>query len=96
MMGAVRCSSHPMAAIPDRAYNAACARLASAMGVSIAAARRKVDVKAAQAGLQGTAAKVALAEELLVVAEGNSASTHTLLTELLEATAADANFMTED
>ena len=85
-----------MAGIPDRAYNAACGRLASALGVSIAAARRQVDVKAAQAGIQGTAAKVALAEELLVVAQGNSASTHALLTELLVATASDANFMTED
>lgn len=85
-----------MAGIPDRAYNAACGRLASALGVSIAAARRQVDVKAAQAGIQGSPAKVALAEELLVVAQGNSASTHALLTELLEATASDANFMTED
>lgn len=85
-----------MVGIPDRAYNAVCGRLASALGISIAAARRKVDVKAAQAGLQGTAAKMALAEELLEVAQGDSASTHALLTELLEATAADANFMTED
>lgn len=85
-----------MAAIPDRAYNAACARLASAMGVSIAAARRKVDIRAAQAGMQASAAKVALAEELLAVALGDSASTHALLTELLEATASDEHFMTED
>lgn len=85
-----------MAGIPDRAYNAACGRLASAMGVSIAAARRKVDIKAAQAGLQTSAAKLALAEELLVEAQGVSAHTQALLTELLEATASDANFMTED
>jgi len=85
-----------MAGIPDRAYNAACGRLASALGVSIAAARRKVDIKAAQGGIEGTAAKVALAEELLVVAQGTSATTHALLTELLEATASEANFMTED
>ncbi|MEY3463680.1 MAG: hypothetical protein RLZZ468_1458 [Cyanobacteriota bacterium] len=85
-----------MAGIPDRAYNAACGRLASALGVSLAAARRKVDIKAAQSGLRDTAAKLALAEEMLVEAKANSASTHALLTELLEATASDANFMTED
>lgn len=85
-----------MAGISDRTYNAACARLASALGVSLAAARRRVDIQAAQAGLRDTPAKVALAEELLVEAQTNSASNQALFTELLEATASDANFMTED
>jgi hypothetical protein len=85
-----------MAGITDRDYSAACARLASAMGVSLAAARRRVDIKAAQAGLRDTAAKVTLAGELLKEAQANSHGNQELLTSLLEATAADANFMTED
>jgi hypothetical protein len=85
-----------MAGISDRDYCAACAQLASALGVSLAAARRRVDIKAAQAGLRDTAAKIALAGELLADAEANSSGNQALLTSLLEATAAEANFMTED
>lgn len=85
-----------MAGLSDRDYSAACARLASAMGVSLAAARRRVDIKAAEAGLRDTTAKVALATELLAGAEVDRSSNQALLTSLLEATAADANFMTED
>jgi hypothetical protein len=85
-----------MAGIPDRAYNAACGRLASALGVSLAAARRRVDIKAAQAGLHDTAAKLALAEELLTEAQANSAGNQALLSSLLEAVSSEENFMTED
>ena len=34
-----------MAGIPDRAYNAACGKLASQLGISLASARRKVEVE---------------------------------------------------
>jgi hypothetical protein len=85
-----------MAGLSDRDYSAASARLASAMGVSLAAARRRVDIKAAQAGLRDTPAKLVLAAELLAEAEAHSSGNQALLTSLLEATAADANFMTED
>jgi hypothetical protein len=85
-----------MAGIPDRAYNTACGRLATALGVSLAAARRRVDIKAAQGGLRDTAAKLALAEELLSEAQANSAGTQALLTSLLEAVSSEENFMTED
>lgn len=85
-----------MAGIPDRGYNAACGRLASALGVSLAAARRRVDIKAAQAGLRDTAAKLALVEELLTVAQADRADTQALLSSLLEAVSSEENFMTED
>ena len=50
-----------MPAIPDRHYNAACGRLASQLGLSLASARRKVDVRAVKDGIRDTAGKVALA-----------------------------------
>lgn len=85
-----------MAGIPDRAYNAACARLATAMGVSLAAARRRVEVKAAAAGIRDTAGRQALAEELLTEAAATSAANHEMLSSLLEAVGNDENFMLED
>ncbi|MCP9882833.1 hypothetical protein KBY65_10145 [Cyanobium sp. Alchichica 3B3-8F6] len=85
-----------MAGIPDRAYNAACGKLASQLGISLAAARRKVDVKASQQGLRETAAKLALAEQMLEEAQGSGANHHELLTSLLEAVGNDENFMVED
>ncbi|MCP9942084.1 hypothetical protein KBY70_06745 [Cyanobium sp. ATX 6E8] len=85
-----------MAGIPDRAYNAACGKLASQLGISLAAARRKVDVKASQQGLRETAAKLALAEQMLEETQGSGANNHDLLTSLLEAVGNDENFMVED
>ncbi|EDY39020.1 hypothetical protein CPCC7001_1899 [Cyanobium sp. PCC 7001] len=85
-----------MAGIPDRAYNAACARLASAMGVSLAAARRKVEVKATAAGIRDTAGRQALAEELLAEATSSSDANHAMLSSLLEAVGSDEHFMLED
>ena len=60
-----------MAAIPDRAYNAACGHLASQLGISLAAARRKVDIKAAQEGITAAAAKLELANQLLSTAQAS-------------------------
>ena len=85
-----------MPAIPDRAYNAACGLLASQLGISLAAARRKVDVKASQQGFRDTPAKLALAEQMLADAQSSGTSNHELLTSLLEAVGRDENFMVED
>jgi len=85
-----------MAGIPDRTYNAACGLLASQLGISLAAARRKVDVKASQQGFRDTPAKLALAEQMLADAESSGTSNHELLTSLLEAVGRDENFMVED
>ncbi|MCP9891146.1 hypothetical protein KBY57_08780 [Cyanobium sp. Aljojuca 7D2] len=85
-----------MAGIPDRAYNAACGKLASQLGISLAAARRKVDVKASQQGLRETAAKLTLAEQMLAEAQSSGTNNHDLLTSLLEAVGNDENFMVED
>ncbi|MEB3202236.1 MAG: hypothetical protein VKK05_05395 [Synechococcus sp.] len=85
-----------MAGIPDRTYNAACGLLASQLGISLAAARRKVDVKASQQGFRDTPAKLALAEQMLADAQSSGTSNHELLTSLLEAVGRDENFMVED
>ncbi len=85
-----------MPAIPDRAYNATCARLASHLGISLASARRKVDMKAAQDGLKDAAGKLVLAEAMLAEALASDTDSHALLTAQLGTVASDAYFMTED
>ena len=85
-----------MAGISDRAFNTACGRLASLLGVSLASARRKVDIRAARDGIRDNAGKLALAEALLAEAESSDHDNRTLLTSLLEAVGSDENFMVED
>lgn len=95
MMAGV-CRVATMAGLSDRAYTAVCARLASSLGVSLASARRRVDIRAAQAGIRDPEAKRALAEELLAELQGSDGERHSLLTAQLEAVGTDDNFMVED
>jgi len=85
-----------MAGIPDRAFNAACGKLASQLGISLASARRKVEVKAAQQGLRESAAKKQLPDKLLAEAIRSGDNNPELLTSLLEASGNSDNFMVED
>ncbi len=85
-----------MAGIPDRNYNAACGRLASRLGISIAAARRKVDIRAAQQGSRDPAARLALAEAMLAEVNASGDDNAERLTAMLQALSAEENFMTED
>jgi hypothetical protein len=85
-----------MASISDRALTTAYGRLASLLGVSLASARRKVDIRAARDGIRDSAGKLALAEQLLAEAEASGHDNHNLLTSLLEAVGNDENFMVED
>jgi hypothetical protein len=85
-----------MSAIPDRHYNAACARLASWLGISLASARRRVDIQAVREGLTDTAARIALAERMLAEAEASGVDTRGLLDAQLGALSSEENFMTED
>jgi hypothetical protein len=66
------------------------------LGISLASARRKVEVKAAQQGLRESTAKQQLAEQLLADAISSGDNNHELLTSLLEAVGNDDNFMVED
>jgi len=54
-----------MAAPQDKDYVIACGRLASALSISIAAARRKVDLVAARDEVRDTPGKLLIAQRLL-------------------------------
>ena len=85
-----------MAGIPDRNYNAACGRLATRLGISQSAARRKVEIRAAQEGTRDSAAREALATLMLEEANTAGVDNGPLLNDLLEAVGNDVNFMLED
>jgi hypothetical protein len=85
-----------MAGLSDRAYTSICARLASSLGVSLASARRRVDIRATQAGIRDPEAKRALAEQVLAELQGSAGEHHSLLNDQLGAVGTDQNFMVED
>jgi hypothetical protein len=85
-----------MAAIPDRHYNAACGRLATQLGVSLAAARRKVDIRAVKDGIRDTNGKVSLAGLMVEEAVASGVDAGALLTAQLGTVGNDEFFMTED
>jgi hypothetical protein len=85
-----------MAGIPDRNYNAACGRLASRLGISQSAARRKVEIRAAEEGTRDSASREALACLMLEEAIAAGVDNGSLLTDQLEAVGNDVNFMLED
>jgi hypothetical protein len=85
-----------MAAPTNHAYAVACGRLATLLNVSLASARRRVDLMAAQEGLRAIEAKIELAERLTEEARPGSAAHGLLLDELLEAEQSEANFLDED
>jgi hypothetical protein len=85
-----------MAGIPDRNYNAACGRLASRLGISQSAARRKVEIRAAEEGTRDSTSREALARLMLEEAIAAGVDNGSLLTDQLEAVGNDVNFMLED
>ncbi len=89
-----------MAALEDHDYLKVCAQLASCLSISIAAARRKVELLANREGTRDLAARKKIAKGLLKQAkalqskgEGTSSAQ---LDQLLEALAEEENFMVED
>lgn len=85
-----------MPGIPDRSFNAACGRLATHLGISLAAARRRVEILAAQEGLRDTAAKLALAERLLEETRASGIDRGQLFDGQLRSVGEDDLFMIED
>ena len=89
-----------MASIQDHAYLKICAEIANFLSISLASARRKVELLAAQQGVRGSEARKEIAERLLLEVratsekEGDTAAEN--LDNLLEALAEDENFMVED
>ena len=89
-----------MSSIKEHDYLKICAELASFLTISIAAAKKKIDVEAAKKGARDISSRKAIAEILLAEAREQSSSakkgnTHQL-DSLLEALAEEENFMVED
>ncbi|HGY5544524.1 MAG: hypothetical protein AB8A71_02215 [Prochlorococcus sp.] len=89
-----------MAAIQDHAFVKLCAELASCLSISLASARRQVDLAASREGVKDLEARITIAKRLLEEArsrrrEGKGAPGNQL-DQLLKAVAEDENFMTED
>jgi len=85
-----------MAAPQDKDYVTACGKLASALSISIAAARRKVDVVASKEGVRDPAGRLLIAQRLLLESEGVGQESRQLLDVLLEAVAEEANDLGDD
>tara|TARA_B100001964_G_scaffold32069_1_gene33659 strand:- start:2669 stop:2938 length:270 start_codon:yes stop_codon:yes gene_type:complete len=89
-----------MAAIQDHAFVKLCAELASCLSISLASARRQVDLAASREGVKDLEARITIAKRLLEEArsrprDGKGAPGNQL-DQLLKAVAEDENFMTED
>lgn len=85
-----------MPGIPDRLFNAACGHLATHLGISLASARRRVEILAAKEGLRDAAAKQALAERLLAETRSSGLDRGQLFDGQLRSVGEDDLFMIED
>ena len=77
-----------------------CAELASRLSISLASARRKVELVAAKDGVKDLKSRKSIAERLLnedlIKSQSEDCSSSAQLDELLEALAEEENFMVED
>ena len=85
-----------MAAPQDKDFVTACGRLASALSISIASARRKVDLVAAREGVRDKPGRLLIAQRLLLESEGVGQQSRQLLDVLLEAVEEEENYLGDD
>ncbi len=89
-----------MSPMEDQAYMKLCAELASCQSISIASARRQVEIAAAKEGLKDLINRKLIAEALIKKIGSQQKSEDLSISkqfdELLEALAEDENFMVED
>ena len=89
-----------MSSIKEHDYLKICAELASVLTISIAAAKKKIDVEAAKKNARDISSRKEIAEILLAEALEISISDEKGITNqldsLLEALAEEENFMVED
>ncbi len=89
-----------MARIDDHDYLKIIAKLASCLSISIAAAKKKIDLACASQGVRDLSARKEIARNILIEAEKNSLkegdSITNQLDNLLEALAEEENFLVED
>jgi hypothetical protein len=86
----------PMAAPQDKDYVTACGKLASALSISIASARRKVDLVAAKEGVRDNPGRLLIAQRLFLEAQGVGEQSRQLLDVLLEAVKEEENYLGDD
>jgi len=89
-----------MSGIKDHDYLKICAELASCLSISIAAAKKKIDLAAASKNIRDISSRKEIAIKLLDEArkhslQGDSSSANQL-DDLLKALSKDENFMVED
>ena len=82
----------------DQAYMKLCAELASSQSISIASARRQIEIAAAKEGVKDLNNRKLIAERLIKKTGSlqNSSSISAHFDQLLEAMAEEENFMLED
>ncbi|MCP9819033.1 MAG: hypothetical protein WBN80_05385 [Prochlorococcaceae cyanobacterium] len=80
----------------DRAYATVTGQLATLLGVSIAAARRRVDQQAAREGTRSPDERITIAERMIQEAQGGARAQGQLLDALLVAEDDESGFMVED
>lgn len=85
-----------MAGITDRSYSILCGRVASLMGISQSAARRRVDIRAAQEGQRDVSGRIAIAEAMLAELEASDVDHQGLLSAQLGTVGNDDLYMVED
>ncbi len=89
-----------MSGIKDHDYLKICAELASCLSISIAAAKKKIDLAAASKNIRDISSRTEIAIKLLDEARKHSLkgdfNSGNQLDDLLKALAKDENFMVED
>ena len=85
-----------MAAPQDKDFVTACGKLASALSISIASARRKVDLVAAKEGVRDNPGRLLIAQRLFLEAQGVGEQSRQLLDVLLEAVKEEENYLGDD
>ena len=87
-----------MPLIEDHHYLKICAQLASSLSISIAAARRKVEVVAAKEGKKDLQSRKVIAQKILdqSIEDETKQSQSASFDQLLKALKEDENFMLED
>tara|TARA_Y100001968_G_scaffold327707_1_gene373295 strand:+ start:949 stop:1212 length:264 start_codon:yes stop_codon:yes gene_type:complete len=87
-----------MPLIEDHHYLKICAQLASSLSISIAAARRKVEVSAAKQGKKDLQSRKEIAQKILnqTIEDDSKKSNSASFDQLLKALKEEENFMLED
>tara|TARA_Y100000589_G_scaffold173328_1_gene164579 strand:- start:2672 stop:2938 length:267 start_codon:yes stop_codon:yes gene_type:complete len=85
--------------INDREYLKICAKIASAMSISLSSAKKKVEIQISQKGLKTIEEKRKIAADVLdlcIIQNSNGSGSVKVFDELMESLNNDDNFLVED